>query len=265
MTAAARPASSSPGYKCDPNPTGTPANVDKCSKTTCGDGAKEGTEQCDDHNTTPFDGCSPSCTNEPKCGYDTNNKYGCTAQCGDGMIFGGEQCDDGNTIDGDGCSSKCIVEGGYTCTPTLPALPSPLALPIIYRDFKPSHNPASTGSGYAVNVMTDAAPQFEIDPGTGGRTPGIVLPALGTDGKPAYNTAFTSGGVAGYSLNGANPASGTAQFTTPAQIGTGVPHLVHEHHRRERPDRQLPDREHAPARRPTGQVVPVLQHGVLPD
>ncbi len=207
------------GYKCDPNPSGTPANVDKCSKTTCGDNKVEGTEQCDGGNTVPFDGCSPTCTNEPKCGYDTNNKYGCTAQCGDGMIFGGEQCDDGNTTDGDGCSSMCLIETGYSCTPTLPTLPSPLDLPIIYRDFMPSHKPNGT-AGSGITIATDTAPQFEIDPGAGARTPGIVQSTLGTDGKPAYNLAFTSGGIAGYSLNGANPASGAATITTAAQIST---------------------------------------------
>ena len=205
-----------PGYKCDPNPSGTPANVDKCSKTTCGDNKVEGTEQCDGGNTTPFDGCSPTCTNEPKCGY-TNGVYGCTAQCGDGMIFGGEQCDDGNTTDGDGCDHTCQIEAGFTCSAPLPTLPNPLNLPIIYRDFKPSHNPNGT-SGSAITIATDTAPQFEIDPGAGARTPGIVLPALGADGKPAYNTAFTSSNITGYSLNGANPASGAATITSSTQI-----------------------------------------------
>jgi len=183
-----------PGYKCAPNAQG----VDVCSPTTCGDNKIEGTEQCDGGNTTPFDGCSPSCTNEPKCGYSGSpSKYGCTAQCGDGMIFGGEQCDDGNTTPGDGCSATCTVENGYTCTASLPTLPDPLVLPIIYRDFKPTH------------------PQFEVDPGAGGRTPGMVNTAIGTDGKPAYNTTYN-----GYSLNGAKPASGTATLTTSAQISS---------------------------------------------
>lgn len=36
-----------------------------CSSETCGDGDITGTEQCDDHNTTPADGCSPRCKTEP--------------------------------------------------------------------------------------------------------------------------------------------------------------------------------------------------------
>ena len=41
----------------------------------------------------PYDGCSPTCTIEPKCSGGT-----CTAVCGDGLKFPQEQCDDGNTI-----------------------------------------------------------------------------------------------------------------------------------------------------------------------
>ncbi len=199
-----------PGYKCDPNPAGTPKNVDKCSTTTCGDNKVEGTEQCDGGNTTPFDGCSPTCTNEPKCGY-TNGVYGCTAQCGDGMIFGTEECDDGNTIDGDGCNHLCVKEGGFTCTPTLPTLPNPLLLPIIYRDFKPNHNPS--GNAGSTVPAGDPAPQFEIDPVDGIRRPGIPLTALGTDGKPAYNSAYGT-----YTLNGANNAQQAATLTSTAAI-----------------------------------------------
>ena len=38
------------GYKCD-----TPGA--DCVPIRCGDGIREGTEQCDDGNATPFDGC----------------------------------------------------------------------------------------------------------------------------------------------------------------------------------------------------------------
>jgi hypothetical protein len=63
---------------------------------TCGNGVREGTEQCDDGNTTGGDGCSSTC--------------GVEAICGDGTVEGGEECDDGNRTDGDGCSSVCRVE-----------------------------------------------------------------------------------------------------------------------------------------------------------
>ena len=50
--------------------------------TVCGDGIKEGFEQCDDGNLIPYDGCSPTCTIEPTCKGGT-----CTAVCGDGLKF----------------------------------------------------------------------------------------------------------------------------------------------------------------------------------
>lgn len=62
----------------------------------CGDGMREGLEECDDGNTDPGDGCSPVCQREPVCG--------------DGVTEGQETCDDGNTDDGDGCSAVCQIE-----------------------------------------------------------------------------------------------------------------------------------------------------------
>src|SRR3989338_7393573 len=61
----------------------------------CGNGIKDGTEECDDDNLFNGDGCSNICTNE---------------YCGNGKIEGFEQCDDGNTTSGDGCSSLCAKE-----------------------------------------------------------------------------------------------------------------------------------------------------------
>lgn len=63
----------------------------------CGDGEMEGSEACDDGNTTDEDGCSAACVVE---------------SCGDGVVQAGlgEECDDGNTADNDGCSAICIVE-----------------------------------------------------------------------------------------------------------------------------------------------------------
>jgi cysteine-rich repeat protein len=67
----------------------------------CGNGVVEGTEQCDDGNTSGGDGCSADCDFEI---------------CGDGILNQGEQCDDHNNVDGDGCSANCILEGaGPNC------------------------------------------------------------------------------------------------------------------------------------------------------
>lgn len=80
---------------CTTNPTGTAV---------CGNGTREGTEECDDFNTTSGDGCSNLCRSE---------------RCGDRIVQPPrEQCDDGNTASGDGCSSYCLRE-----TPTTPPTP----------------------------------------------------------------------------------------------------------------------------------------------
>ncbi|HEV8320051.1 MAG TPA: DUF4215 domain-containing protein [Myxococcota bacterium] len=69
----------------------------------CGDGTVDAGEQCDDGNTVSNDGCSATCTTEGG------------PACGDGTVDIGEQCDDGNTVSGDGCSSTCMNEGTPTC------------------------------------------------------------------------------------------------------------------------------------------------------
>jgi cysteine-rich repeat protein len=84
----------------------------------CGDGVKEGGEQCDDGNQNPFDGCheceTSSCgdgivdANEQCDDGNIDTQDACPdcnlAYCGDGYIqYGVEQCDDGNTDDTDDC------------------------------------------------------------------------------------------------------------------------------------------------------------------
>ncbi len=93
------------------------------AESTCGDGAIESTEECDDGNTADGDGCDASCTVE--AGYLCNGTPSmCALSCGDGVINGADACDDMNMIDGDGCSSTCAVETGYLCsgTPSVCAL-----------------------------------------------------------------------------------------------------------------------------------------------
>jgi cysteine-rich repeat protein len=65
---------------------------DACDLQTCGDGAPQLDEQCDDGNLVDGDGCDANCT-------DT--------ACGNGVQTAGEACDDGNLLNGDGCSSTC--------------------------------------------------------------------------------------------------------------------------------------------------------------
>ena len=97
----------------------------------CGDGAKNGTEGCDDGvNDGTYGTCNPDCTPAPKCGDGVvqdafgeqceptmSNDPNCTdacrlpGGCGDGKIEPPEQCDDGaqlNTGDYGGCAPSCI-------------------------------------------------------------------------------------------------------------------------------------------------------------
>jgi cysteine-rich repeat protein len=93
-----------------PNPTESPSGDtgadDEASSSTvptgqdttmgsavCGDGVLAGTEECDDGNTIPDDGCSDLCL---------------LPMCGDGLVQAGEDCDDANDEDDDSCIA-CIT------------------------------------------------------------------------------------------------------------------------------------------------------------
>jgi cysteine-rich repeat protein len=83
----------------------------------CGDSSLDVTEECDDGNNSPHDGCSSNCAVEP--GYMCcHNISGCTViGCGDGEVaFQREECDDGNMVSLDGCSMNCKIEEGFSCT-----------------------------------------------------------------------------------------------------------------------------------------------------
>jgi cysteine-rich repeat protein len=80
----------------------------------CGDGVRQGSEQCDDGNLDSGDGCDSDCqieTTQPTCG--------------NGVVEGDEECDDGNLQPGDGCDATCKketcgdgrVEAGEECDP----------------------------------------------------------------------------------------------------------------------------------------------------
>ncbi len=222
-----------PGYVCDPskNPHSQP------STGYCGNGTVNGPsnpsstvlggEQCDDGNKVPFDGCSPTCTNEPLCGtintYITPNPaattYQCFAHCGDGLVLPPEECDDGNAVGGDGCDANCKVElipnttqKAWTCAQPAPG--SNLTLPVIWRDFSPRSHP-----------------QFSIDPRQNRRLPNMTLSQLapvnvgGTRPYryvPAYNTAFVSPqtgdsfkAVPDWTMNGPGWISGSEGWKVP--------------------------------------------------
>lgn len=80
----------------------------------CGDGHRQGDEECDDDNEKSGDGCDARCRIEPA-----------PATCGDGQVDAEEDCDDGNQGSGDGCDSECRkercgnsrIDAGETCDP----------------------------------------------------------------------------------------------------------------------------------------------------
>lgn len=102
---------------------------DDLTNPACGNGIVEGTEVCDDGNTTDGDGCNATCTSDESCGNgviddllletcDDGNLLGgdgCAADCQSDETCGnavidlarGETCDDGNLQGGDGCSANC--------------------------------------------------------------------------------------------------------------------------------------------------------------
>ncbi len=88
------------GEACDDgNATNTDACIN-CVSATCGDGfVQASVEQCDNgaanSNTTP-NACRSNCTNP---------------RCGDGVVDTGETCDDGNTVDTDSCKNDCSGPG----------------------------------------------------------------------------------------------------------------------------------------------------------
>ena len=230
------------GYVCDPSKT----PHSQPSGPYCGNGTVNGpsnstntvlgSEQCDDGNTIPFDGCSPTCTNEPLCGtvntYITPQPapttYQCFARCGDGLVLPPEACDDGNTLNGDGCDSNCKVElipnstqPAWTCSQPAPG--ALVTLPVVWRDFSPRSHP-----------------QFEVNPVQNRRLPSMTLADLkqinvgGTRPYryvPDYNQAFASPGttdnfptgnnnVVGWTMNGPGWVSGNDVVLTPTNAAT---------------------------------------------
>ena len=86
-------------------------NISATVPAICGNSTVEGSEECDDGNTTSGDGCSATCVVEEDEGGGTSPPPPPpAAQCGNGVVETGEQCDDGNQVSGDGCSGACQLE-----------------------------------------------------------------------------------------------------------------------------------------------------------
>lgn len=83
------------GEQCDDgNALNTDGCLNGCKLAVCGDGVvRTGIEQCDDGNAVNTDACLNNCN---------------TAVCGDGVVrASAEQCDDGNAVNTDACTSVC--------------------------------------------------------------------------------------------------------------------------------------------------------------
>ena len=72
------------------------------------------TEECDDGNTIPGDGCDENCRQE-RGFLCSGSPSDCNPICGDGITVSIETCDDQNRISGDGCSENCTLELGFQC------------------------------------------------------------------------------------------------------------------------------------------------------
>ncbi|MCH2110639.1 MAG: DUF4215 domain-containing protein, partial [Polyangiaceae bacterium] len=105
-----------PGWFC--TTAADPANAasSTCIEPSCGNGEKEGLEQCDDgSSSTEEDGCSNLCQVDQgwACVTDGSGLSSCQPICGNGEVDGAEQCDNGNT--GVGCVN-CRLLPGWDCS-----------------------------------------------------------------------------------------------------------------------------------------------------
>lgn len=133
---------------------------------TCGDGELTVSEECDDSNSRPGDGCDEVC--EQENGYDCPDGLVCDPVCGDGRVVDAEvcdpsapdflqycssdcttmiascgdgvlqtsheACDDGDPSARDGCTSSCLAGFMWRCDPTGACDASPVDGTIVLGD-----------------------------------------------------------------------------------------------------------------------------------
>ena len=91
----------------------------QCRTPACGNGAREGSEQCDGSDFGIYGDGAGRCSQYS--GIYTGGDLSCSGcsiwtggclpgACGDGTVNTGEECDDGNIASGDGCNASCMME-----------------------------------------------------------------------------------------------------------------------------------------------------------
>ncbi len=147
----------------------------------CGDGVKNGTEECDGSDfggltCLDFGSSTAAGLACAACFLDTS---GCVAatQCGNGVQEAGEECDDNNNLDNDGCSPTCHVQG--SCDTPI-AVPLGVGASTIFGDNTNGFGDLSAGSAGNCNNSTGPEIVFAVHPEASGILT-AYLPSSGTD------------------------------------------------------------------------------------
>ncbi len=195
---------------------------DACDSPDCGNGVKEGDEECDDGNRTKGDGCEPDCTlskdtdgdgvydSVDNCPNVKNADQKDTdgdgvgdacdpPECGNGVKEGTEECDDGNTDDGDGCDAQCKVEhfspGDIVITEIMS---HPKNVTNQFGAYFEIYNPTDHPINIRGWVLKDYSASHGMHKITAD-TPLVIAPkeyfVLGRNADPSMNGGFTPGYV----------------------------------------------------------------------
>jgi cysteine-rich repeat protein len=197
------------GATCD-------ANCDRIP--TCGDGGVDAPEVCDDGNVTGGDGCDATCS-AVELNYQCPSNGGpCVTPCGDAMTLGTEQCDDGNVMNGDGCDSACATEvppvlevepnGNFADAEARASDPTPILISGVSTTVAGSITPLADQDVYKVVLAADSVVRAEIFDATGNNCPAGMTTTLSLFGAAqTLLVSDTTSGIASCSaLTGFLPA-----------------------------------------------------------